>query len=322
MTPDDRFFYHSFPRRARGTVNEVEQGCKILSLVGDAGFVLSPEVLKWKYPHADGSPPREQQIVQKRICFTELPPRELLEHAKDFGSFALEFDVDVLKSLGAMPVFYIPQATDNDKTGVTSLGSTLVIQLIDAMILAMRLTGVRKNLDDAPDATAGRFDCEFGFEKPKKFNLDVAETRRVLEAFCFALTPPNMLEHALTSLLSCFYPADNVPGSQALAYYRQREWRIAWNLSVEGKNTLHRPSAKLIERLLEIDADFFGRDFTTSSGTGRLVDEVYVYPGIGDRRILEMVRRVVVPRAAIDPVSVIIRHFGVGASVVCIEDLK
>ncbi len=65
---------------------------------------------------------------------------------RSFGHFALEFDISTLKRLGAMPVFYIPQSADPDTNEVTSLGSTLVVQSIDAMILAMRLAGVKKVL--------------------------------------------------------------------------------------------------------------------------------------------------------------------------------
>jgi hypothetical protein len=321
-TTNERFFYHSFPRRGHNSDGEIEKGCKILSLIGSVGLVMAPEILKWSYPHADGSPPREQETIQRRVCFTELAPRELVEHAKLFGSFALEFNLDTLKAMGAMPVFYIPQATAGEGTGVTSLGSTLVIQLIDAMVLTMRLAGVKKNLDDAPLVTQGQFDAVFGFEKPKTFSLDVAETRRVLEAFTFALTPPDMLEQALTGVLSCFYPADNVRDNQALAYYRQREWRIAWNLAVQGEEIMRRPSDEMIERLLQIDAEFFGRDFPTASGTRRLAEEALVFSGIGGKRIIDMVNRVIVPRAAVPLAAAILAGVAPHVSIACIEDLK
>jgi hypothetical protein len=208
--PAERFFYHSFPRRGRSTNAEIEKGCKILNLIGEAGLLLAPEAVKWKHPHADGSPPREQESIQRRICFTELAPDELILHAEEFGHFALEFDIDTLKRMGAMPVFYIPQSVGEDGEGVTSLGTTLVIQSIDAMILAMRLAGVTKVLAEAPDVNEGRFDCTFGFQNLKTFSLDVAETRKSLEGLLYAITPPDMLEHGLTGLLSCFYPADNL----------------------------------------------------------------------------------------------------------------
>jgi hypothetical protein len=157
----DRYFYHSFPRRDRSTDGEMEKGRKILSLICEVGLVLAPEVVKWKTPHADGSPPRVQETIQRRVCFTELAPSELARHAEEFGHFALEFDVDTLKRMGAMPVFYIPQSA-GDGEGVASLGSTLVMQSTDAMILAMRLAGITKMLADATGVNEGRFDCTCG----------------------------------------------------------------------------------------------------------------------------------------------------------------
>jgi hypothetical protein len=93
-----RFFYHSFPRRGRNTSGEIDKGCQILSLICDVGLVLAPEVVPWSYPHADGTPPREQRTIQRRIYFTELAPHELKRHAEEFGHFALEFEVDALGS--------------------------------------------------------------------------------------------------------------------------------------------------------------------------------------------------------------------------------
>jgi hypothetical protein len=314
-----RYFYHSFPRRGGNTANENAKGLKILSLICEAGLLLAPEVVKWSHPHADGTPPRDQQVIQRRICFTELAPRELSDHASVFGHFALEFDIHTLKRLGAMPVFYIPQATDEDTYGVTSLGATLVVQAIDAMVLAMRIAGV-KSLLEAP-ATEKEIDCIFGFTTPKTFRLDVAETRKVLEAFTYAITPPDMLEQALTGLLGCFYPADNLRSNTALAYYRQREWRIGWNFAVKGEEVMRKPSEEMKARLLDIDPEFFGRDFPTASGPRQLASEALVFPGLGGKRIIEMAHRIVVPRNALDETRSLIERFAPAVPIICIEDL-
>jgi hypothetical protein len=301
----ERFFYHSFPRRGRGTSREVEIGCKMLALMCN-GLVLTPEVVKWEYPHADGAPPRKMEVQQKRVCFTELSPAELPHHADEFGHFALEFEIDVLKGLGAIPVFYIPRQISGGGE-VAALGSILVIQIIDAMILAMRLAGVKKKLDDAPFAT-GEFPCTFGFTETKlqTFNLDVAEARKFIQAFTYSLTPPDMLENSLTALLSFFYPADDIERNKTLAYYRQREWRIVGNIAVRGEELMRRPRIEFVERLLEIDPEFFGREFPPSSGK-RLADDIYVFPGIAEKRIIEMARRIIVPDAAIERAKSIVK---------------
>ena len=102
---EKRFFYHSFPRRGCNAKSEIKNGCRILELIRDVGLLLTPEIISWEYPHADGSPPRQQTILQRRACFTELAPSQLAEHSKAFGHFALEFEIEVLKDLGALPVF-------------------------------------------------------------------------------------------------------------------------------------------------------------------------------------------------------------------------
>ena len=115
-----------------------------------------------------------------------------------------------------------------------------------------------------------------------------------------------MLEHSLTGLLSCFYPADNIRDNKALAYYRQREWRIAWNFAIRDEEVMRRPSSEMIDRLINIDAGFFARDFPTMSGTKRLAEEAFVFPGIGDKKIIQMVKRLIVPRAAMSSVKSIL----------------
>jgi hypothetical protein len=285
------------------------------------GLVLAPEAVKWEYPHADGSPPRKQEVQQKRVCFTELSSAELPRHADEFGHFALEFEIDVLKGLGAIPVFYIPRQIGAEGE-VAALGSVFVIQIIDAMILAMRLAGVKKNLDEAPFAT-GQFPCVFGFTETKlqTFHLDVAEARKFIQAFTYSLTPPDMLQNSLTALLSFFYPADDIGHNKTLAYYRQREWRIVGNIAVRGEELMRRPTTEFVERLLEIDSEFFGREFPPSSGK-RLADDIYVFPGIGERRIIEMVRRIIVPDVAVERAKSIVKCVNNPPPVIAFSDLR
>ena len=227
----------------------------------------------------------------------------------------------MLKSLGALPVFYIPIPSD-EESEVAWLGSTLVLQVIDAMILATRMSGIKQIVEQNTYPVTENIDCTFGFQNLKSFKLNVTETRKFLEAFTYALTPPEMLEHALTALLGYFYPADNILHNKALAYYRQREWKIAGNFAVRGEEVIGRASENLIKRLLKIDEAFFGRECVTAAGTKRLVDEVWVCPGIGGRAILEMVNRVIVPRKAVGSAKVIASALAHPPAVVSIEDVN
>ena len=199
----ERYFYHSFPRRGRDETVEVHRGLKILELIRDFGLLLTPEVTAWEYPHADGSPPRKMEMVQRRVCFTELSPRELPRHAREFGHFALEFEVDTLKSLHALPVFYIPRGN------TSALGQILVMQLIDAMCLVDRMARLKKLIESATVTSGSRQNFAFGFsDRQKLFNIDVDELQRSIEGITYAITPPEMLSLALEGTMNNAYPVD------------------------------------------------------------------------------------------------------------------
>jgi hypothetical protein len=228
----ERYFYHNFPRRGRDDKGAVQKGLTILELIRDFGLLLTPEITTWEYPHANGSLPRKMEMVQRRVCFTELSPAEVPRHSKEFGQFALEFDIDTLKRLHALPVFYIP------KGDTSSLGQTLVIQLIDAMCVIDRMARAKRLLE-LPNV-AKRVNCEFGFSenRVKSFNIDAEEMRRSINGTTYATTPPEMLSLAIEGVMNLFYfaDADDTYENSALKYYRQREWRIAGNMDIWAKN--------------------------------------------------------------------------------------
>lgn len=319
-TPEHRFFYHSFPRRGRGTDQEISIGCAILSLIRNAGLVLAPEVVTWKYPHADGTPPRQTEILQQRVCFTELRPDELAGHAEKFGRFALEFTIPTLKALGAIPVFYIPRA-QGAASGAESVGDTLVIQLIDAMILVTRIAEIRRVIAES-GPPAGIIPCEFGFKETgnRKFDLDVGELLRVTDALTYAITPPDMLMRALEGVQRFFYPADDEKRDEILGYYREREWRIAGNIAIRGEEIMRLPSPEIIDRLVGIDPEFYGREFPPNTGK-RLAESILVLPGIEAKRLVQFVNRIIVPEEAIDKVAGLFKGEADAPPIVALESL-
>jgi hypothetical protein len=191
------------------------------------------------------------------------------------------------------------------------LGPTLVVQVIDAMLLVMKLVDIKKRLDSFPTGTGERMEYGSGFQNLKVFTLDVAETRRALDALTHALTPPDMLEHALIGLLNLFCPADDVQRGKELKYYRQREWRIASNFGATQEGVMRLPSVELVDRLIDIDERFFGgifppKKFEESSGR-RLAECCYVYPEAGGNRMIELASRVIVPAEAVEQVTTILK---------------
>lgn len=295
----ERHFYHSFPRRSRFTPAEIEEGCAILGIIRDHGLALVPQVLQWEYPHADGTPNRTSEIMQQRVCFTELRPSDLAGHAAKFGRFAIEFPVPVLKALGAIPVFYIPRAV-GDAQGAEWAANVMVMQLQDAYILSLRLS----ELSDAARKAAPEektIRCTLGFTESglKDFHLDIASAKHVFEILTYALTPPDVLVPAFEAAMRYFVPADDLRQHEELGFYREREWRIAANVAMAGKPLLQAPNRDLINRLKALDPEFFDRPFHSSQGKKTRADLVSVLPGLNDRSILQLARRVIVPGQAL-----------------------
>ncbi len=309
----ERYFYHSFPRRSRLSEREIASGLTILELIRDFGLLLTPEIARWEYPHADGTPPRPASMIQRRVSFTELSPSELARHSDEFGHFALEFEIENLKRLGAMPVFYVPRTTG----GAGALAETVVMQIIDAMRLTDRIAKVVTILEQAP-AEQATIAFTFGMtDNQKIYGLNPMQARETLTGIGHALAPPKMISGFLEGALNFFYPADG-RNSEALKYYRQREWRISGNYAIRGEEVMRLPSEAMIARLLTLDDKFFGRAFPPAAevisnptiqdaSEKRLVDWVYVLPGLEDKRVLEMVRRVIVPDGAVESAEEILK---------------
>lgn len=314
---EERFFYHSFPRRGRDTAAEIDKGCMVLSLMRDAGLLLTPEIVEWQYPHADASPPRIERILQRRVCFTELAPRELPSHAREFGHFSLEFKVDIIRQLGGMPVFYVPRPDKAAGTTLEDLGSILVIQLMDARNLANHIAHLMNIFDtqQLPEHYIGNPSNQ------GQFTLNVAEAKKTLQAVMHGITPPSMLAGGINGILNLFYPADDLHHNQALAYYRQREWRVTGNLALHGKNIMRSPEQNEIAELQNIDADFFGKELNAPLGKVPLLNECLVYPRFGGKRMMELVNRVIVPAQAVENAKAILKEINQPPSVVSLESL-
>jgi hypothetical protein len=320
---EERFFYHSFPRRGRDTAAEIDKGCMVLALMRDAGLLLTPEIVEWQYPHADASPPRVERILQKRVCFTELAPRELPGHAREFGHFSLEFKVAIVRQLGGIPVFYVPRPDKAAGTSLEDLGSILVIQLMDARNLVNHIAHLMNIFDT--QQVAEHLDVNVNYiENPSnqgQFTLASAEAKKTLQAVTHGVTPPSMLAEGINGMLNLFYPADDLHHNQALAYYRQREWRITGNLALHGQNIMRSPEQNEIVGLQNVDAEFFGRELNAPLGKVQLLNECLVYPGLGGKRMMELVNRVIVPAKAVENAKAILKDLNQPPPIVSLESL-
>ncbi|HEX4079363.1 MAG TPA: hypothetical protein VHX61_10895 [Rhizomicrobium sp.] len=324
----ERYFYHSFPRRWREEKSD-DHAIEILELIRDFGLLMTPEVATWQYTHVNGTPPRAQSMTQRRISFTELAPYQLVRHARDFGRFALEFNISVLKSLGAVPVFYIPHA--DAEIHASGLGETIVMHLIDSMRTSDRMSQLNAILKAVPQGRERQLvsiPTEHGLVP---FELHVNEARETVRMLNHALAPADQQANFLEGALNFFYPDGDV--SAELKYYRQREWRMGGNPAVRGDEMMVRPSNAMIDRLLALDEDFFGRNYPPQNvelsnvsdhgkASRRLVDECWVFRGLARKGVFQHVRRVIVPRHSVNRARQVLSALDNSLRVVALESVS
>jgi hypothetical protein len=310
VTTTERFFFHSFPRGAKGETraDQLARGLSILRTIKELGLVLAPEIVSWSQPIMSGAP-RLITHRQQRLCFTELGRSELPEHSKRFGPFSLQFSISTLRRLGALPVIYLPQNVKGD-TGLSSAGAVIAATMGDIKYTLNQLHQLSrlKDLDyvktfpGAETATLVSADCVMNLENRDEAG-NVAATYQIplrhildfLDYVGFRNAPLELMVGILNLTQSLFYPTDDERHDDQLAYYRQREWRITAGMRVGGVQHGHAATDADKKRLLEIDTRFWSKEETDKDGTFRRVDQAYIIEQFEGARIAEVIERLIVP---------------------------
>ena len=306
MKNGTRFFYHSFPRpRSNETCGQTaNRGWAILESMEKLGLVLAPEVVEWDDPVGLGTP-SPIQVLQRRICFTELSPRELSGHSTRFGPFALEFDTTALRRIGALPVIYMPQALSaQDHLALLGLFVVGHLEQIRSTLEKLNQLDQLDNLEYLqtlnPEATSIADDCLINLGNGdelrgilQEFKVPMKMIRDILNYLSFETAPFDAMIGATSIAQALFYPTDNEHQSEELGYYRQREWRVTADYSVNGFPRGRGLEDDEKDLLLGLDESFWGRR-THSSRELRRVDEALalIQPTPGD--LIAMVTRLIV----------------------------
>ena len=305
MKHKPRFFYHSFPRQRQGETHceTASRGWGILQSMPKLGLVLAPEVVEWHAPVSLGTP-SPIQILQRRICFTELSPQELGGHSTRFGPFALEFDTTVLRRIGALPVIYMPQAL-SAQDHLALLGPFVVGHLGQIRGTLEKLNKLDQYNDPAYLQSLGaKFiaeDCLFTLTNVdesggavQEFQVSWKAIRDLLSFIGFETAPFNAMMGVTSIAQALFYPTDDYYHDQELGYYRQREWRITADYYVNESPRGRTLQDKEKELLLALDASFWGGNTHSSKPIPR-VDEALALVQPTPADLLSMITRIVVP---------------------------
>lgn len=250
----EALFYHAFPRFRRGVDaqrDQMSKGVEVLESIFTLGLLLTPELLEIPpNPDSDSPEPPRTQITQRRACFTHMERSAFLRsttHRSTFGRFAIGLRSDEARALGLLPTFYYYRAgrVNGQAAPVSLLDSGLSEQILYrlAEIRRLLIAVARIEARGMPHRTAMKNEHYL-----KMHGLWIDDEREVAkridslpavdaERMCEFLATERVLAWNLAEwmeiVLSVFQTADSHSGSDHLAYYAQREWRLV-QIYVEG----------------------------------------------------------------------------------------
>lgn len=286
-----RYFYHCFPRGG-----DIDLGLQILESICKNGLLLTPEVLpEFREALSNGKLGEPISIWQKRICFTELGLFELGPHCHMFGPFAIEWEIDRLREIGAMPVIYFSVPRPGEIPD--NIGTTILARLSDLLQLTNNVNGL------------------------KNANPHLSDLIANIEAGCVAET--SQLTATLQAVSGLLYPVENLSYTDQLGYYRQREWRITSNIVHRGARLSVPTKPGQVEELLEINHDFFSREHDYPSGlrANRATQSQYI-PEINQEPTLASAKRIIVPSNAKKSAEECLEKHGIDLEVVTHRSIR
>lgn len=310
--PAERFFYHSFPRRGAKLGNADALGLQTLDSLARNGFLLVPEVVTWIDPLQPSAQPL--RAYQRRVCFTELAPSEVAEHSKVFGTYAIEYRVDVLRAMGALPVIYVPEG--DAAAGLESIGAAILANIAGAISLLRTASEFARTPGDVLTFNLKMRDGE---QTNETFSPMETLGIRKFVALLEKAEGMNMdrVSNALGIMASLFYPTENAQFTGPLGYYRQREWRIVSGPRLGDCETSFPTNAAEQEALLAIDSEFFGRTIEFSDGPSTMARKSHFMRTASERHVLSLARRVIVPASQVAAAVGILEAHGLSVPVVC-----
>ena len=258
----------------------------------EMGLLLTPEITEWPEVPPKGGSSGPWFVATKRCSFTELAPPELLQHAEYFGRFAIEFDIQVLRSLGAIPVFYLPRTSDTN-AGAETLATALVACMGEIEVLFDRFSDLEKLVRSKPNN-----DEQFPLAENETV-ISVAGVKALLSYLTRDIQPVIKLWAAIKALSGFFYPVEDLKYTDLLGYYRQREWRILASMAKDGIELTRPLDTGEMDSLLKLDPEFFGQQLCFRTGKYRRVDQCKLFEQLDGKPIIRYARRVIVPAVAV-----------------------
>ncbi|WP_084800073.1 hypothetical protein [Bradyrhizobium sp. Ai1a-2] len=264
--------YHSFPRFASSSKNELDVGWEVLVSILDRGLILTHEKIRFPFVTQTNIDFHSGSTVdQLRCCFTFLIASEILHHSAAFGAYSLEFEVEDLREIGAFPVIYVPQPlvdAQHNLREVSIIGNQLVHQLRDVAILLEELVGLQTIFEQNRD----RKDLEIEVQTQRRSGkMRFSAIDLIVDHLLGSKVSFSNLLHSIQFMTNMFYHVDSTrPELLSLDhdthYYLQREWRIVSGL-MEGHMDVDDPLTEDDVQYLEKINPAFAKEVTLRNGS-------------------------------------------------------
>lgn len=304
----ERFFYHSFPRSPFGSNSGwscnpdcIKKGLKILESISEIGLMMTPETWELPVELVDGGPaPEPIPIYQVRVCFTAITPADLEAHSECFGPFSLEFDISVLRRMGAMPVVYLAP-TIGSKTEFGGSSISLLHRLKEIHMLLERLHSMKLICSQISQPGPVRFKTASHGEL--SIRASTTGVLDVVAALEHGIRDVDILRASIDSLSGLMYPSEY--SDDLLEYFKEREWRITNGFvhSASASGLFDELSDENKAKAALQDPNYFNSLIEMKSGPGPVIDFCRVISDFDGKSIFDLCTRLVVPGAVLKQVK-------------------
>lgn len=317
-------FFHCFSRRS---LNAKDYGNElaILQSILECGLLLVPEELELAGERfAGGRLGSPIQFLQRRLSLTLLTEAELPAHRAKFGQFAIEFDPESGRRLGAVPVIYLPQPNENGEYQMLdAISATLLYRLREVFFVLSDLGTLERNVEQAGGTDL--IEMSPSVHRDTR-TVEVKPLRDILETLGANKQSFEDLAAACQVIFHLFYPTDKRRSemdsmSLNMFYYQQREWRIISDIFV-GADRRERILSDSEKSDLCARDSFFSEPIETTDPhtnrtlTQRRADLCRLLERVDGRLPCEFIRRIWAPPEVRSQVEEMLRNTACAADLV------
>ena len=307
--------YHSFP--GRRDPKHPDKDIQVLKNILKYGFLLTADIAPYpgKTDENGKATGGEFKLLQCHFCLTAIDdPNLLIEHAKTYGHFYLEFDNEKMYEIGAIPVMYVPIApytVEANPASLRHLAATFIHRLRDLQMIASML----EYLDEAAADFAGEKEITVKSDTGKSKTINPALLRDILELILDGIVNINddkelkkkefaQIQGAVQSLYSLFFFTDDLPKKiketkdyPYLKSFKEREWRIVQGMIVKGKKQDRYLTREERKAIMVVDTVFFGAelDLYINGRKPQRIDLCRILPSINGKPVQSFINRIYVP---------------------------